>query len=69
MIHAHDIEKCCYYKFISILNLLAHEVLSLQASEASSASLNRPGRNQLMDRREDSRDDIVETLLIRKDSY
>jgi hypothetical protein len=39
-----------------------------RASEASSASLNLPGRNQVMDLREDSRVEIVETLLRRKDS-
>lgn len=39
-----------------------------RASEASSASLNLPGKNQVMDLRDDSRVDIVETLLRRKDS-
>jgi hypothetical protein len=40
-----------------------------RASEASSASLNLPGRNHVTDRKEDSKDEIVETLLMRKDSY
>lgn len=40
-----------------------------RASEASSASLNLPGRNQVTDLKEDSNVEIVETLLIRKDSY
>ena len=40
-----------------------------RASEASSASLKRPGRNQVIDLREDSNVDIVDTLFIRKASY
>jgi hypothetical protein len=40
-----------------------------RASEASSASLKRPGRNQVIDLREDSNADIVDTLFIRKASY
>jgi len=39
-----------------------------QASETSSASLKRPGRSQVSERRVDSREEIVETLWIRKDS-
>jgi hypothetical protein len=31
--------------------------------------LNLPGRNHVIDLKEDSKDEIVETLLIRKDSY
>ena len=40
-----------------------------RASEASSASLKRPGRNQVIDLREDSSVDIVDTLFIRNASY
>jgi len=39
------------------------------ASDASSASLNLPGRNQVMDLREDSTEEMVETFLTRKSSY
>jgi hypothetical protein len=39
-----------------------------QASETSSASLKRPGRSQVSERRVDSREAIVEPLWIRKDS-
>lgn len=41
---------------------------NVRASDANSASLKRPGRNQVIDRKEDSKEDIVETLLRRKDS-
>lgn len=40
-----------------------------RASDASSASLNLPGRNQVMDLREDSRVEMVETLFMRNASY
>jgi len=40
-----------------------------RASDANSASLNLPGRNQVMDLREDSRVEIVETLFMRNASY
>lgn len=40
-----------------------------RASDASSASLNLPGKNHVMDLRDDSKEEIVETLLMRKDSY
>ena len=40
-----------------------------RASEASSASLKRPGRNQEMDLREDSNVDMVDTWFIRNASY
>lgn len=40
----------------------------IRASEASSASLNRPGRIHVIDLREDSRVDMAETLLTRKAS-
>lgn len=40
-----------------------------RASDASSASLNLPGRNQVIDLREDSRLEIVETLFMRNVSY
>lgn len=40
-----------------------------RASDASSASLNLPGRNQVRDLREDSRLEMVDTLFTRKDSY
>lgn len=39
------------------------------ASDASSASLNLPGKNQVMDLREDSTEEMVETFLTRKSSY
>lgn len=40
-----------------------------RASDASSASLNLPGRNQVIDLREDSRLEMVETLFMRNVSY
>lgn len=48
---------------------LDDELNDLQASDASSASLKRPGKNQVMERSEDSRVEMVETLFIRKASY
>ena len=38
------------------------------ASETSSASLKRPGSSQVTPRSVDSREDIVDTFRIRKDS-
>jgi hypothetical protein len=40
-----------------------------RASDAKSASLKRPGKNQVMERSEDSNVEIVETLLMRNSSY
>jgi hypothetical protein len=48
---------------------IAAKKLNLRASDASSASLKRPGKNQVIERRDDSNVDIVETLLMRNDSY
>jgi hypothetical protein len=39
-----------------------------RASEASSASLNLPGRNQVIDLRDDSREAIVEMFFMRNAS-
>ena len=38
---------------------------SVRDSEASSPSLNLPGKNQVMDRRVDSNDEMVDTLFMR----
>jgi hypothetical protein len=53
------------YIYIYIYSLMEY----LQLSDASSASLNLPGKIQVIDLRVDSTVDIVETLLTRNDSY
>jgi hypothetical protein len=68
MIHADYVEQGGDFG-ASVISTLVKQWGHLRASEASSASLNLPGKNQLIERSEDSRVDIFETLLTRKDSY
>lgn len=68
MVHAHYIDQSRHYFIWSITGCISQSAYS-QASDASSASLKRPGRNQVSERSEDSTVEIVETLLKRKDSY
>lgn len=49
--------------------VITNQCEDAQASEASSASLKRPGRNQVSDRIEDSIVLIVDALWIKNDSY
>jgi len=71
VIHAHNVEECsnCYKSYLNIKGIYERKEVYGRASEASSASLKRPGRNQVMDLRVDSNVEIVDTLFIRNASY